>query len=230
MARTEAANDPASPHSRWLAVIPVSLGLSILSLLLFAWNAQEMLASGLQRFDTALRSQIHLHATPPLTAIMRDVTNLGDWPVMLYGTIALLLFFWYRGAFDYIRVVLVTMTGAGILDGVLKLAFHRLRPEPFFAVKPDTYSFPSGHALVSLCFYSLLAGMISLRLEKSWSRVAVWAAAVLLIGIIGFSRIYLGVHWPSDVLAGYAAAIMWMGAVRQLAKRLEQRYARKQLQ
>jgi undecaprenyl-diphosphatase len=118
------------------------------------------------------------------------------------------------------------MIGAGILDGVLKLAFHRLRPDPFFGVKPTTYSFPSGHALIALCFYGLVAGMLSFHLEKRWQRAVVWSAAGLIIGLVGMSRIYLGVHWPSDVLAGYSAALIWMGAVRVLALRVEARRAR----
>jgi undecaprenyl-diphosphatase len=69
--------------------------------------------------------------------------------------------------------------------------------------------------------------MLSLRLDKSWQRGVVWTIAVVLIAGIGFSRIYLGVHWPSDVLAGYAAALIWMGAIRQLAHHLEKRHIRK---
>ncbi len=219
-----------SPHTRWLAVIPVSLGIAVASLLLFAWLAQEMLASKIQQFDITVRSDIHQHASTLLTTSMSLITNLGDWPVIMFGTVALLLLFWYRGAFDYIQLLLITMTGAGILDVVLKLAFHRVRPDPFFMARLTTYSFPSGHALISLCFYGLIAGMLSLRSEKTWQRVMVWTIAALLIASIGFSRIYLGVHWPSDVIAGYAAALMWMGAIRHLAHRLEKRHLRKHAQ
>lgn len=226
MTRAPAAHQ-RSPHTRWLAVIPVSLGLAVGSLLLFAWLAEEMLASRIQQFDITVRSNIHQHATTLLTTSMGIITNLGNWPVIMFGTIGLLLLFWHRGARDYVQLTLITMTGAGILDGTLKLAFHRLRPDPFFGTRPTTYSFPSGHALISLCFYGLIAGMLSLRLQKAWQRVAVWTVAVLLVVLIGFSRIYLGVHWPSDVLAGYAAAFIWMGAIRHLAARLEKRHLRK---
>ena len=219
-----------SPHSRWLAVIPVGLVSAIASLLLFAWLAQQMLASRIEQFDISVRSNIHQHATSQLTTSMGIITNLGDWPVVMLGTIGLLLLFWYRGAKDYIQLTLITMAGAGILDATLKLAFHRLRPDPFFGTRQNTYSFPSGHALISLCFYGLMAGMLSLRLERAWQRVTVWTLAVSLIAAIGFSRIYLGVHWPSDVLAGYTGALMWMGAIRHLAHRLEKRHLRKQSQ
>jgi undecaprenyl-diphosphatase len=150
---------------------------------------------------------------------MRGVTQLGDWTAVLPAVLILLGIFSSRGAKDYVRLLLLTMIGAVVLDSALKLVFRRARPDPFFIAKPPSYSFPSGHSLVSLCFYGLVAGMLSLRLEKRWQRVVVWAAAALVVGMIGLSRIYLGVHWPSDVLAGYAAAIVWMGTVRRLAPR-----------
>ena len=78
-------------------------------------------------------------------------------------------------------------------------------------------AFPSGHALVSFCFYGVLAGMLNLQLKTQWQRIGVWIVAGTIVVLIGLSRIYLGVHWPSDVLAGYAAAIVWMGTVRLVA-------------
>ncbi len=217
---------PSRANKTWPAIIPVTLGLAAVALLCFSWLSEQVLERGTARFDSAVRALVHEYASPPVTALFTFVTNLGDWPVILGGTLALLFFFWYRGDRAHIGLLLVTMTGAGILDGVLKLGFHRLRPDPFFGAKPTTYSFPSGHALISFCFYGLIAGMLSFQLEKRWQRTLVWSAAILIIGLVGISRIYLGVHWPSDVLAGYSAAVIWMGAVRVLAFRVEARRAR----
>jgi undecaprenyl-diphosphatase len=220
------ANSGKLPAKRtWASVIPVSLGLAIASLLLFSWLADRIIVRGLDRFDGAVRLGIHNRAAPWLTSLMEFVTNLGDWQVVLTVTLCLLFVFLYRKDFGHVWLLLVTMSGAGMLDGVLKLAFHRARPDPFFGLKPSTYSFPSGHALISLCLYGLIGGLLSLHLEKSWQRVVVWCCAGVLIGLIGMSRVYLGVHWPSDVLAGYAAAVIWMGAVRQLALRIEARHS-----
>ena len=206
---------------RWAAVIPVSLGLSVASLVLFSWLADEVLRKRTDRFDESVRYLIHQQSSPWLTAVMRFVTNLGNWQVILSGTLCLLLFYWYRRDGGHIRLLLVAIAGAGILDGVLKEVFHRTRPDPFFVTKPTTYSFPSGHALISLCFYGLVAGIVSQTLRERWQRVAVWSVAGVLVAMIGLSRVYLGVHWPSDVIAGYAAALIWMGAVRVMAVRLE---------
>jgi undecaprenyl-diphosphatase len=201
---------------RALAVIPVSLGLATGALLLFAWLSEQVLRRGTETFDQVIRQAIHAHSTPALTACLRVVTDLGDWMVLVPALVVLGVLFARQGMRQHLWLLTITMAGALLLDGVLKLAVHRPRPTPYFIPKPPTYSFPSGHSLVSLCFYGLLAGMLSLRLRKSWQRAAVWSGAGLLIGAIGFSRIYLGVHWPSDVLAGYAAAVVWMGAVRVL--------------
>jgi undecaprenyl-diphosphatase len=210
-------SEPRLPGSRWAAVLPVSLGVAVSSLIFFAWLAEEMRERGTDRFDSAVRFAVHQHASPGLTAVLSRITYLGDWPVVLAGTCVLLLVCWCRRQRGLLFLVLVTMAGAGILDGTLKLAFHRPRPDPFVGAMPSTWSFPSGHALISLCFYGLIAGIVSLRANHRWQRVAIWICASLLVGLIGLSRVYLGVHWPSDVVAGYAAGLIWMGAVRLLA-------------
>jgi len=95
----------------------------------------------------------------------------------------------------------------------LKYAFHRHRPTPFFVSVPHTYSFPSGHSLFSFCFYGVLAGLLTRRLKSTVARVLIWICAALLISAIGLSRIYLGVHYPSDVIAGYLAASLWVSTL-----------------
>jgi undecaprenyl-diphosphatase len=110
-------------------------------------------------------------------------------------------------------LVAITMLGVAVLDLALKHAFHRPRPVAFFGATPNSYSFPSGHALGSLCFYGILAVILAPLARGRGAKFCVWIAAVLLVGMIGLSRIYLGVHYPSDVIAGYCAAIVWIGAV-----------------
>jgi len=223
MAVDEVTLPQRSPNARWFAVVPVSLGLAVGSLLLFAWLAEVVLSESVVRSDENIRAFVHQFASPALTHAMRFITNFGDWQIILFGTLILLGVLAYLRAFEYMKLVAITMTGGGILDGVLKDTFHRVRPEAFFIPRPSTYSFPSGHALISLCFYTLLAGIISLQWTRLWQRILTWTLATCAIGSIGFSRIYLGVHWPSDVLAGYAAALMWMGAVRFVALKLYER-------
>src|SRR5438046_10744078 len=103
------------------------------------------------------------------------------------------------------------MAGSGVLDEVLKFAFHRRRPSPFFGITaPHSFNYPSGHALFSFAFFATVAALSTARITRRWAHAAIWFAAVAVIGLIGFSRIYLGVHYPTDVLAGYLTASIWI--------------------
>jgi undecaprenyl-diphosphatase len=107
----------------------------------------------------------------------------------------------------------VAMGGSVVLDVSLKLAFHRARPVPFFGTVPLTYSYPSGHALSSLCFYGVLAGLCCARIQSRAARTLIWIGTGVLVAGIGLSRIYLGVHYPTDVIAGYLAGAIWIGTL-----------------
>jgi undecaprenyl-diphosphatase len=120
------------------------------------------------------------------------------------------------------------MIGASVLNITLKLAFKRARPEPFFnLLPPDSYSFPSGHSLASCCFFAGLAAILSGRVKSRRARTLIWIAASIMFLLIGLSRIYLGVHYPTDVIAGFSAALIWIVVVRfvelQLARRRKRR-------
>jgi undecaprenyl-diphosphatase len=101
----------------------------------------------------------------------------------------------------------ITMLGAAIVNMTLKVTIHRRRPEPFFGLAaPDSFGFPGGHSLASLCFYCGLAGLISNRLGRRAKRT-VWLGAASILFLAGISRVYLRVHYPSDVAGGYVAGL-----------------------
>jgi undecaprenyl-diphosphatase len=108
----------------------------------------------------------------------------------------------------------VTLAGAGLLNGLLKFSFARVRPASFFDYPlPGSPSFPSGHALYAASVFGGLAVLLSARIRSLPLQLAIWFAAISLILLVGISRVYLGVHYPSDVLAGYAIGIIWVTAV-----------------
>jgi len=189
----------------------VGLTAAAATLFLFARLASETLEGDARQFDDWSRSAIHQFASPALTSVMRIVTALGE-PSLLFG-LSLITAIGFAIAKRYRAMLLLvaTMVGATVLDQVLKLSFHRARPEPFFEIpSPSSFSFPSGHALASFCFYSTITVLISRRTAYRSVRVVTWALAVLLVLLIGLSRIYLGVHYATDVLAGYSAAFIWV--------------------
>jgi undecaprenyl-diphosphatase len=195
--------------------------IAVLAAVLFAWIAFVALQPQPPAFDIEVRDGVHHMASSPLTSSMKFITRLGEgwflWPVGILIVLGLLL----ANRRHEAAVFGITVIGANILDESLKLLFHRPRPEPFFNhPKPASYSFPSGHAFVSFCFYIALAEIL---IDPDWGhsrRLSVGILAILLVLAIGFSRVYLGVHYPTDVLAGYAGAIAWTGLVRSMQPRL----------
>jgi undecaprenyl-diphosphatase len=189
--------------------VMISLAAAVLSLFLFAWIAHEMLEGDTARFDLAVRAWVHRFASPNMTRAMTAISLLGYDILIaeLVLAVAVFLYLRWRHAAGWLAV---SMAGALGLDLALKYAFHRPRSQPFFGAAPHSYSFPSGHALCSFCFYAVLAGLIAARTRAMVLRVAVGLAAGALVIAIGLSRIYLGVHYPSDVIAGYLAAAVWV--------------------
>jgi undecaprenyl-diphosphatase len=195
--------------------IVVGLIAAGFALWLFAWLGHEILTdTPTPVLDDRLRSTIHSLSSPGLTRVMIAASRYGGpgWLVPLGGLVALgfLARGWRRGAV----LVVVTLAGAGLLDTLLKLAFARTRPTAFFDYPlPLSHSFPSGHAFFAGSFFGGLALLVSPRVHSKVTRWVVWVVTALLILLVGGSRIYLGVHYPSDVLAGYAAATIWVAAV-----------------
>lgn len=136
------------------------LALAVAILLFFGWLSGEVLEGGTRRFDALVRNAVHQHASPVLTWLMHGVTFLGS-PEFLFPVGLLVVLLWVRhGRRRAAMLFLVTMLGAVLLDAILKQVFHRARPQPFFGLAaPASYSYPSGHALISCCFYGVLAAL-----------------------------------------------------------------------
>ena len=196
------------------------LAAPVVALGVFAWLAVHVVQGTAIAFDGPLRAWVHQFASPGLTAFLRAVTSLGETAALItmsaVAVVGMLLARWEREAARFA----ITMIGASFLDTSLKLAFHRVRPAAFFGtLLPNSYSFPSGHALFSICLFGTLAVLVTPRIGSRAARAAIWAATGVLVLLIGLSRIYLGVHYPSDVIAGYAAAVVWVSLLKSAAPR-----------
>ncbi|MBA3633505.1 MAG: phosphatase PAP2 family protein [Acidobacteria bacterium] len=193
------------------SILFLGLASAVGVLLFFAWLADEVLEGDTKALDETVRLYVHGFANESLTVLMQFITILGSTLFLSFLCVGVFVIFiiknWKRAAV----LLMTTMAGAVILNFALKVSFGRVRPVPFFDTPlPDSYSFPSGHALYAACFYGVLAWLIATRIQNKSLRILVWSLAVLLALLIGLSRIYLGVHYPSDVIAGYAAAIVWI--------------------
>ena len=207
------AEKPRTGRDILLLLIP-----AIAALLLFVWLADEVRHGATQHIDDRIRMLVHTWASPALTAAMRGFSLVGTPAVLItLGVVLIMLLAPTERARTLVRFA-ITIAGAEALDQILKLGFHRTRPATFFGVRePMGYSFPSGHALVSLVFFGALAMLAARTGSRTW-RWSCYVAAAVMIGAIGMSRIYLGMHYPSDVLGGYAAGTVWLATVT-LARR-----------
>jgi len=205
----QADNPRATVNRRfeWIAVIA-----SAIALLCLVWLAVKVTGENVL-FDEKLRAAIHSWASPGLTRFFRLVTLLGSQAVVIGLTVCAALVLFLRGRKDRAWLILIVLAGAELLEFILKAQFQRQRPMPFFGtVLPASYSFPSGHALLSSCCYGTLAALAATHLPGPF-RWLVLIAAAALVQLIGISRVYLGVHYPSDVIAGYLVATVWLAGV-----------------
>jgi membrane-associated phospholipid phosphatase len=206
----------------------LGLATAIITLIFFGWLADEALEGDARNFDDVTRATVHQFATPLLTAIMRGFSFVGSTIALSLGTIFVVVQFARRKWGREARLFAITMIGAGLLNITLKLAFKRPRPVPFFNLSPpETYSFPSGHSLTSAVFFGALAAILTARIKSRRVRVAMWIVASAMFLLIGLSRIYLGVHYTTDVIAGFAAALIWILVVRFVELELARRKRRK---
>jgi len=194
--------------------LTIGLGLSLGALWLFGGIAEDVIHHDpLTQFDVTVANLLHQHASATLTEIAKGITLLGS-PVFITGW-ALIVTFRLLTRKEYLTAGgwAAALVGGGLMDQVLKRVFHRPRPAwdlPILIARG--WSFPSGHAMGSLVAYGMLVYLIVRTMGHARRRLALAGCALVLVLLIGLSRMYLGVHYFSDVVAGYAAGTVWLTA------------------
>ncbi|MBD2579521.1 phosphatase PAP2 family protein [Oscillatoria sp. FACHB-1406] len=184
------------------------LGCS-LSIALVAWLCEDVLKQESFAFDRSILLAIHQFDSPTLDAIMLAITNLGNPAIVIAIALSFGISLWVQQRRQEFKFFAIACLGAAVLNTGLKLLFMKQRPELWHRLITETsFSFPSGHALGSLVLYGFIASLLAERLPR-FSRL-IHVAAIVLIALIGFSRLYLGVHWPTDLLAGYSMGFVWL--------------------
>jgi membrane-associated phospholipid phosphatase len=165
----------------------------------------------LVRFDHSLSASLHEHSNVNAVWIFQLVSVFGDPSTLTSISLLSLIVLAVSRYWQLFLLWTITLPGAGILNHFLKNIFQRQRPQlpnPWLA--ESGWSFPSGHAMCSLVVYGLLAYSICFFPTSGRSRLSFGLLAILLVIAIGFSRLYLGAHYCSDVMAGYLAAAFWL--------------------
>lgn len=194
---------------------------------LFAEIAEKVIAGRTQAFDEAVLRWIGARHTPMLDGAMLEITALGTATVvMMIVCIAAMFLTLTRHRYSALLLLVATIGGL-LLDLVLKLRFNRPRPHIFtWGAQAVSSSFPSGHAMSATIVYATVA-YLAARLQKHrWSRWLTMLFAAVVIVLISFSRLYLGVHYPSDVLAGAVVGLAWAAFCMATLEAI-QRYAQR---
>lgn len=145
-----------------------------------------------------------------LDSILIFITHLASWQgIVLVSSIIFLLLLVKKYYYHAIEIALVT-SGSITTNVILKNVFNRPRPGGSHSVEVISSSFPSGHAMVGLAVYGFLIYLLWVLLKNKLSKLLIALFLLLLIFLIGFSRVYLNVHYPSDVVGGYAAGLFWL--------------------
>ncbi|HEX2134056.1 MAG TPA: phosphatase PAP2 family protein [Actinophytocola sp.] len=185
--------------------------VALVGLLFLATVALTTSVHGLTELDTALRQWMLAHRSSGLNTAATVVTTTGSSLVLapVAGVLALVL--GLRGRRSDALLVGVTALGAVVLGPLLKTVIERPRPPEDHLVVVNSFAYPSGHSLTSMAVLGVLTALAVRHLPAGPTRTAAVTAGTLLITAVGISRVYLGVHWPTDVLAGWLVGAVWLG-------------------
>ena len=207
-----AVDRPKPPTKRAATSLAVGFLIALVSMVVFAALADSIYVQEKFALDTVANPFLHQVSSPTLDAVMNGITTLGSVPfVGALFIVAMVVLLARRKRADALFLV-VAIGGSVALNEALKLLIHRPRPALPWAHVPPDYSFPSGHSMNSLVFYVAIALLIWANVGE---RVGTWAVigALVLSIAIGLSRIYLGYHYLSDVIGGFAAGLAWLFVV-----------------
>ena len=191
----------------------VVLGLVLFAIMTFVLaGISERIDQGpLSDTDVQLSNWLHTHGSPVLTRAMLLITTLGATWFVNCVAIPFLLFLFRQRRFDWVGVTIASVFGGMLLNKLLKYAFLRPRPrfdDPILTL--TSYSFPSGHTMAATVLYGVVAAYFLSRARDWRHRALIISVAGFLIALVGFSRIYLGAHYLSDVLAAMAEGLAWL--------------------
>jgi len=207
-------NATAPPHRSPLRRTPLIVGI-VIALVCFAgfWELAEDFASSpaVIGFDSRVSATVIAWRSPSATLLARAVTTTGGTLVVTLLTVVLVAALWRR-RHAFALSALVAIAGGALMVSLLKDRFGRIRPpaDNALVALPHSLSFPSGHSMSSLC----VAGVLTYLTLRSSMRPAAKAAIIVALGLwvaaVGLSRVYLGVHWPSDVAASWFLGLGWL--------------------
>jgi undecaprenyl-diphosphatase len=210
-----------------LAVVGIGAGAWM-----FGWLADEVFEGGTRSLDRQLLlamrrpGDLALLGPPSMQEAARDITALGGAAVLGLLTAITGIYLALDGKRHMALFTCGSVVSGWALSLLLKDLFQRPRPDLVpYAVYVSSTSFPSGHSMMSAVTYLVLGALLARSQERTLLKAYFLLVAMVLTVMVGFSRVYLGVHWPSDVVAGWTAGAVWALLCWLVAQRLQSRHA-----
>ncbi len=154
-------------------------------------------------FDKIILDLLHSKINPLIFSIMKIISFIGSAYFLIPTILISVLYTLYKKKYYITKLLLISTLGSYILNFILKMIFRRTRPLDYFLVEQGGMSFPSGHSMVTMTFYMTLAYIASKNIKDKTKKKWIYLFSYTMIILMGISRLYLGVHWPTDVIGGY---------------------------
>jgi len=218
---------PAKTKKPWYSIFTIEFLIILLllfALVIFIYEARMVFIRESLAFDDRVFNSIRPYITDGLTSLMLIITFLGKHDLLIPLNFVLIGFFIYRKERWFATRIAALSLSSLLLMFMLKFYFRRNRPLQPVIDDVSGYSFPSGHALMSVVFYGLFIHMIWHEVKTRWLRITAITVLGILILAIAFSRIYLRVHYASDVIAGIAVGFIWLVLSLNIIQRVEKRF------
>src|SRR5690554_4696731 len=200
-----------NPLFPYYLTIVISFVLFVISLNVFVEITEDLKEDELTAFDDTVSATIQSFRTPSLTPVFEFITHMGDRLAYFIAALIVAAFFYFKyGRWKFTLQTILVLLLSSLSNVVLKKVINRERPTFEHLVAVSTLSYPSGHSMSAMAFYGFLIYLLFKIQMATWLRITLVFLFSFMILSIGLSRIYLGVHYPSDVAGGFIAGLIWV--------------------
>lgn len=209
--------------------LPLSLniGLALVFFILFLGLAQNIILQGsFVKVDMEIMNLVSSLRDIQTAKLFLFFTCLGNNQIIISLGVIVLIVLGLSGKWRMAKLLLASVISGELLYYFIKILIHRARPDISFSLIPSGgYAFPSGHATTSMIFYGMLGFILWRLFRKRWQKILITILFIVIVFMVGFSRVYLGVHWTSDVLAGWSLGLIILLLFIAIYKNHEKSYS-----
>ncbi len=198
-------------HLPFIITLFIVLILVVLGINVFISLTETLHSDALAKYDSKITEFVISYRTPALNKFLQFITEVGDfYGYLVIAILSTIIFYLKFKNWRYVVEIFFVLIVSGLSNVALKNVINRARPDAEHLVSVETLSYPSGHAMSAIAFYGFLIYLVYTFKLNSWIKTGLILLFTFLIITIGISRVYLGVHFPSDIVGGYIAGFIWV--------------------